>query len=65
MSKENVNTDKKCCLCGKNIEGEYGNNASPYGDSNNSTCCDDCNAYIVIPTRIQQTLGEHFNFNNQ
>ena len=52
------NKIKKCCLCGKEIEG-YGNNPSPLkGD----ICCDECNATILVPLRLylyQQIYAEH------
>ena len=38
----------KCCICGKEFEGQ-GNNANPVKDG---TCCDDCNENVVLPARI-------------
>lgn len=38
----------KCCLCQKEIVG-YGNNAEPVM---NGRCCNDCNANIIIPNRL-------------
>ncbi len=38
----------KCCLCNKEFKG-FGNNAKPL---KNGICCDECNTYKVIPTRI-------------
>ena len=42
-----------CCICGKECEG-FGNNAAPVKDG---VCCDECNASVVIPKRIE----EYFN----
>lgn len=43
--------DKKfCSICGKPYK-EFGNNALPI---NEGECCDECNATIVIPRRIQE-----------
>jgi hypothetical protein len=37
-----------CCICEDAIEGEYGNNPSPFvGDK----CCDLCNDICVTPVR--------------
>ena len=43
---------KKCCICGRLIEGK-GNNAEPY---KKGVCCNECNNKIVIPTRMNQRL---------
>lgn len=43
-------TGKKCCICGKDIQG-WGNNALPVKDG---ICCDECNEKKVIPARIVQ-----------
>ena len=50
---------KKCCMCGKEIEG-FGNN--PWGVldkekklvewKQGDVCCDNCNALYVIPGRL-------------
>lgn len=40
-----------CCICGKEFIG-YGNNPAPVKES--GRCCDECNATIVVPTRIEQ-----------
>ena len=48
-----VQTNKKeqvCSICGKPYTG-YGNNAQPINDGR---CCDECNAKVVIPKRIQK-----------
>ncbi|MBR3552962.1 MAG: DUF3846 domain-containing protein [Clostridia bacterium] len=43
-------TDRRCCLCGKEL-GTFGNNAWPLSDGE---CCDDCNGKLVIPQRIRE-----------
>lgn len=42
----------ECCLCGESY-GEFGNSASPLSEG---SCCDNCNASLVIPARIQQHM---------
>ena len=42
----------KCVICGRAFCG-YGNNAEPVKDG---LCCDECNAYHVIPARIFNAL---------
>lgn len=37
--------EKRCCICGKSLENEYGNNAWPIVDD--GTCCDECNKAVV------------------
>ena len=44
-----MENSKKCCICGKPIEG-YGNNAEPV---KNGVCCDGCNISVVIPARLK------------
>jgi hypothetical protein len=44
----------RCCLCRRNIVG-FGNNAQPLKDG---VCCDNCNAYKVIPERISRMRGK-------
>lgn len=46
-----------CCFCGKTIDAKSGNNAYPlrpesYFGSEENRCCDQCNAELVIPTRV-------------
>ncbi len=41
-----------CSICGKPYTG-YGNNAQPINDGR---CCDECNAKVVIPRRIQESI---------
>lgn len=43
-----------CCICGKHIKGEWGNN--PFPVVNAGECCDKCNYTVVIPARLN-----HFN----
>lgn len=42
-----------CCICDRPIpaRGDWttGNNAEPVADGR---CCDDCNAKVVVPTRL-------------
>jgi len=45
--------EAKCCLCGSKLDG-YGNNPSPLKEE--GKCCDDCNTYKVIPSRISMLL---------
>lgn len=44
---------KKCCICGLDIQpaGDWleGHNAEPAATGR---CCDECNATVVIPTRL-------------
>lgn len=40
---------KKCPICGREYEG-YGNNPEPL--NYRGQVCDECNAYIIIPTRL-------------
>lgn len=44
---------KYCSICGKEYEG-WGNNARPVNDGE---CCDECNALIVVPRRIQDRMN--------
>ena len=47
----------KCCICGKKIPVEMGNNPAPIrtasfiGDTENR-CCNECNDVFVTPARI-------------
>ena len=43
--------NKTCCICGKEFTG-YGNNPSPVKEK--GRCCDECNATVVIPKRLEQ-----------
>jgi|TARA_Y100000034_G_scaffold132221_1_gene194674 hypothetical protein len=59
--------DKKCCLCGGEIEimrtpegivyWSEGNNPAPFGKSEDDRCCNDCNDFVVIPARMEQMLS--------
>lgn len=40
-----------CCLCGKKMEYEFGNN--PFPLKKTGTCCNNCNYTKVIPERIK------------
>lgn len=42
-----------CSICGKKYDG-YGNNAQPVNDGR---CCDYCNAVVVIPRRMQDSIN--------
>lgn len=54
----------RCCICGKLLDGEYGNNpqGAVWKDENGNIveaefdegcrCCDDCNSKYVIPGRL-------------
>ena len=44
----------QCVLCNLPIGDPYGNNAEPAATGR---CCEDCNAYTVIPMRILQLRG--------
>lgn len=39
-----------CCICGKKIEGQWGNNPSPV--KSEGKCCDDCNNSVVLSARL-------------
>ena len=43
---------KKCCICGKYING-YGNNPYPYGKKDDDECCNACNERYVVPARLR------------
>jgi len=45
----------KCSICGKEFEG-WGNNAWPVNDG---TCCDECNANVVIPMRLADLRAQN------
>lgn len=47
---------KECCLCGKKIENEYGNNAQPVAKG---VCCNKCNWNTVIPARINRIKSDN------
>ena len=51
-----------CCLCDEQIpmnpltKWDKGNNPSPLGKEGDR-CCDDCNASVVVPTRMGDIMG--------
>ena len=51
---ESLDSDKICVICHKPFEG-YGNNAEPVAEGR---CCDECNAKVVIPARIEE-INKH------
>lgn len=48
--KLDENKEQECVICHKQFEG-YGNNAEPVAEGR---CCDECNAKVVIPARIEE-----------
>lgn len=50
MSKKKV-----CCICGKDITGEFSNNPWPIKDD--GECCDKCNYEYVLPKRIENVIS--------
>lgn len=49
MSHSSCPANPTCCLCGKQCENLWGNNAGPIKAG---ICCDQCNSEKVIPARI-------------
>jgi hypothetical protein len=45
----------KCCLCKKQKYG-FGNNPAPLKEE--GRCCDECNAYQVVPARVKEIFKE-------
>lgn len=45
----------KCCICGKSFKG-YGNNPYPVDMHPDHKCCDQCNATVVIPARLNRII---------
>lgn len=43
-----------CCICGCECENEWGNNPWPVVNDKDAVCCNNCDATVVIPARIQQ-----------
>lgn len=41
-----------CCICGREIEANQGNNPQPVVKKPNSRCCNECNWKYVIPARL-------------
>ena len=50
----NKNNSFKCCICGKDVTGEFSNNPWPIKQS--GECCDECNMNKVVPARILLSL---------
>ena len=48
-------TSKFCSICRDEFE-EYGNNPYPFGKVE-ERCCNRCNNYFVVPTRIMNLRG--------
>ena len=48
--KLDENKEQECVICHQPFEG-YGNNAEPVAEGR---CCDECNAKVVIPARIEE-----------
>jgi hypothetical protein len=46
-----------CVLCGEKSIG-WGNNPEPLRGYDDGRCCDDCNAYKVIPARIGMMMSD-------
>jgi len=46
----------KCCLCGKECEGE-GHRVEPVGNDETDRCCDKCHKDIVEPMRALDTVN--------
>ena len=47
----------KCCICGCEINDDFGNNPEPVMPGENdkgelNRCCDMCNSRVVIPARV-------------
>ena len=53
---DNKGKEKVCCICGAEIKG-YGNNPAPVVLDEGARCCDECNATVVIPARIEMSKG--------
>ena len=44
----------QCCICGKQVDDDYGNNPIPVRV--HGKCCDECNITYVIPARIRRAV---------
>ena len=42
----------KCCICGKVLDDELGNNPAPVVKDEKARCCDHCNLTVVVPARL-------------
>lgn len=47
---------RQCCICGCMFTG-WGNNPWPVVDDPDEECCNDCNAEIVLPARLDKMFG--------
>lgn len=45
---------RKCCICLKEIDDEYGHN--PYPVKEEGRCCTECNKTRVIPARLREDI---------
>ena len=52
--KEDYKEEGTCSICFRKYT-HWGNNAYPV---NRGRCCDECNANIVVPARIQQMVNK-------
>lgn len=50
METKEIKKIRTCCLCGKDLKDEFGNN--PYPLKKNGDCCNECNITKVIPARL-------------
>lgn len=47
-----------CCICGKQVQGEFGHNPWPIHED--GECCDACNYSLVVPARIAMATEKDF-----
>ena len=52
----NKNNSFKCCICGKDVKGEFSNNPWPLRED--GRCCDECNQKVVAYRIIQMIRKE-------
>lgn len=43
----------ECCICGK-ICTDWGNDPWPVIEAEDARCCDECNATVVVPARLER-----------
>lgn len=48
-----------CCFCGKKIDEKFSHDSRPIVSTNGTRCCSECNANIVIPTRLKVWTSEN------
>ena len=53
MSRNNYE-DFTCCICGRLIKGEYGNNPWPVVKEDDAKCCDQCDLSVVLEARLKE-----------